>query len=216
MKLYHHPISTYSQKVLIAFAEKGLSFKPEIVELMNPAAKAEYKKINPHGKVPMLVLDDGWKIPESTIIVEYLEGKFPKSGTRLIPEDVDLARRARFLDRMADLYMNETMTTILFDGMKPEAEREPKRVAAAKATLDINYPLMDKNLESAKGPWLLGEHFSLADCSAAPCLFYLRQVHPYTQFKNIEAYWNRVSERPSVKQRIDAAMPYLAKMNAGK
>jgi glutathione S-transferase len=214
MKLYYHPISTYSQKVLIAFAEKGLSFTPEIVDIMG--GRAEYKKVNPNGKVPLLVLDDGWRVPESTIIIEYLEGHFPKSGTRLIPEDVDLARRARFMDRMSDLYLNETMTTILFDGMKPQEEREPKRVAAAKERLDINYPLIDSRLEKDKGQWLVGDQFTMADCSLAPCLFYLRQVYPFTQYKNIEAYWNRVSERPTVKARFDEAMPYLAKMNAGK
>jgi glutathione S-transferase len=210
MKLYFHPISTYSQKVLIAAREKDIKFTPEIVDLMNPAAKEEYKKTNPNGKVPFLLLDDGWRIPESTIIVEYLEGHYPQ-GPKLIPADKDLGRRARFMDRMSDLYLNDTMTTILFDSMKPEAEKEPKRVAAAKATLDTNYPLLDVGL-GRSGKWALNEDFTIADCALAPCLFYLRKVHPFTQFKNIDAYFNRVSERPSVKATFAEAIPYLQKM----
>lgn len=213
MKLYFHPISSYSQKALIAMHEKDVKFTPEIVSLMDPAARAEFKKVNPNGKVPILVLDDGWKIPESTIIVEYLEGHYPQ-GTRLIPADKDLARRARFMDRVADLYLNDPMQTILFDGMKPDADKEPKRVAAAKARIDTNYPLLDQQL-SKTTKWALGPEFTLADCALAPCLFYLRRIQPFSAFKHIDSYWNRLSERPSVKRVIGEAMPYLQKMGMG-
>ncbi len=209
MKLYFHPISTYSQKVVIAMYEKDVKFTPSIVNIMDPAEVAEYRKTNPGGKVPFLLLDDGWKIPESTIIVEYLEGHHPQ-GTKLIPADKDLARRTRFIDRMADLYLNETMTTILFDGMKPAGEKEPGRVAKAKATLDTHYPLIDANFGKSK--WAVGDEFSMADCALAGPLFYLRKVHPYASFKNIDAYWNRLNERPSVKRAIGEALPYLQKM----
>src|SRR6185437_4197827 len=116
-----------------------------------------------------------------------------------------------FFDRLSDLYLNETMTTILFDGMKPEAEREPKRVAAAKATLDTQYKLMNEHFAKT-GPWVIGDEFTMGDCAAAPCLFYLRTFYPYTEHKNVEAYWNRLAERASVKKAIDEAMPYLKKM----
>jgi len=207
MKLYFHPISTYSQKVMIAMSEKEVKFTPEIVNITDPAARLEFKKVNPNGKVPILVLDDGWQIPESTIIIEYLENHYDQRP-RLIPADKDLARRARFLDRCADLYLNETMTTILFDGRKPEADREPKRVAAAKERLDVNYPLIDAQLGRTT-KWALGDDFTIADCSLAPCLFYLRTIYPYSSFANIEAYWSRLSERPSVKKTIAEVLPYL-------
>jgi glutathione S-transferase len=214
MKLYYHPISTYSQKVVIAFAEKNVKFEPHVVDLMNPAAMQEYRSVNPQGKVPTMILDDGWKIPESSIIVEWLDTKHA-GGTRLIPKDEDLARRTRFFDRLSDLYLNDPMQTILFDGMKPEADREPKRVAAAKKTLDIQLGMMDQGVGKTS-PWILGEHFTMADCAAAPVLFYLRTVHPFTQHKNVEAYWNRVSERPSVKAAFEAAMPYLRQIGFAK
>ncbi len=217
MKLYYNPISTYSQKVLIAAREKNVKYEPVLVSLNDPAAKAEYKKINPHGKVPTLVLDDGWKIPESTIIVEYFEGHFAHlGGTRLIPEDKDLARRARFHDRMADLYINDPVVKIIIDPMAPPEDREPKRVAKAKETLDLSYGLLDEYLGKNKGPWMLGEHFTIADCSLAPCLFYCVTTHPFAQHKNIVAYWSRVAERPSVKASLDEAKPILAAMMGGK
>jgi len=102
VKLYYNPLSTYSQKTLIALYEKQVAFEPVIVNLMSPEGQAEYEKLYPIGKVPMLVLDDDYKIPESTIIIEYLEGHV-QSGTRLIPEGTDAARQVRFMDRMSDL-----------------------------------------------------------------------------------------------------------------
>ena len=73
MKLYYNPISTYSQKVLIALYEKGLDFEPEIVNLMDADARARYRDVNPLGKIPCLQLDDGHIIPESSIIIEYID-----------------------------------------------------------------------------------------------------------------------------------------------
>jgi glutathione S-transferase len=210
MKLYFHPISTYSQKVVIAMYEKDVKFTPSIVNILDPAAMAEYRKENGSGKVPFLLLADGWKIPESTIIVEYLEGHHPQ-GTKLIPDDKDLARRTRFMDRVSDLYLNNPMQTILFDGFKPEGEKEPKRVAAAKETIDAHYELLDVAL-GRSNKWALGEDFTMADCALAGPLFYLHKMQPYSSFKNIDAYWNRLNERPSVKRAISEALPYLQKM----
>ncbi|MCK6590001.1 MAG: glutathione S-transferase family protein, partial [Polyangiaceae bacterium] len=73
MKLYYNPLSSYSQKVVIAFYEKNVQFTPEMINVMDPEARAEYTKVSPFGKIPLLVLDDGRKVIESTIIIEYLE-----------------------------------------------------------------------------------------------------------------------------------------------
>src|SRR4051794_38545067 len=105
MKLYFHPVSSYSQKVLVAFYEKNVPFAPEIVEFTE-SGRAEYLKINPLGKIPFVVADNGHKVPESSIIIEYLDGHFD-SGTRLIPADKDLARQTRFHDRLSDLYLHD-------------------------------------------------------------------------------------------------------------
>jgi glutathione S-transferase len=212
MKLYFDPLSSYSQKVLIAFYEKGVAFSPEMVDMFNPAARAEYLQINPLGKVPTLVLDDGHRIPESTIIVEYLEDEFGSSGTRLIQEDRTLARQTRFYDRLFDLYINDPMTTIFFDGTKPEAAREPGRVAAAKAKLDTLYPQLDKHF--AGRTWAVGDTFTMADCAAAPTLIYAKMVYPYESHRNLVAYAGRLAERPSVARVLSEAAPYMARFQA--
>jgi glutathione S-transferase len=212
VKLYYHPLSTYSQKVLIAFREKGVAFEPQIVNLTDPAVRAEYEKVHPLGKIPSLVRDDGWFIPESTIIIEYLEGHFPQ-GERLIPADRDEARQVRFMDRMLDLYVNESFVKVFFDMRKAEAERDPKGVAAAKKVLDTMYGYMDRHL--AGRTWLVGETFSMAECAAAPPLGYLRAVHPFEGRQNVAAYWSRLEARPSVARVLEEARPYLAAMMGG-
>ncbi len=209
LKLYYHPLSTYSQKTLFALHEKGVSFTPEIVDLMNPEGRAAYVKVYPMGKIPLLTLEDGWAIPESSIIIEYLDTHFD-SGTRLIPEDKDLARRCRFHDRQFDLYVNEPFTKIFFDGFRPEAERDAKGVAQAKERLDLMYTYFDKLL--AGKTWVLGETFSMADCAAAPCLGYLRSAYPYTAYANLEAYWGRLAERPAFKKVLAEAEPHIARL----
>ena len=120
MKLYYHPLSGYSQKTIVAFYEKGLEFEGEIVELMDPESKGAYMQdVYPIGKVPFLIADDGRQIPESSIIIEYLENTYD-SGTLLIPDDKHLARQVRFHDRMTDLYIQNQLGTIFFDTLKPE------------------------------------------------------------------------------------------------
>lgn len=207
MKLYYHPLSGYSQKVLIALYEKNIPFDGEILNLMDPEAKAAYRKdVYPLGKVPFMVADDGRKIPESSIIVEYLENNYA-SGTQLIPGDKHLARQVRFHDRMTDLYFHNQIGIIFFDAMKPETQRNPEAVQQARNTIDTIYGFLDAHL--ANGGWMVGNQFSMAECALAPALNYARQTHPYEQHKNIEAYWNRLRERPSVKRVLEEAAPFM-------
>jgi glutathione S-transferase len=207
MKLYYHPRSPYSQKALLAFHEKQVAFTPAILRPNDAAERAELLGINPLGKLPILVLDDGWKIPESTIIIEYLEGHH--GGARLIPADRDQARQTRFHDRLADLYVNEPVQTIFWDSMKPEAEREPARVAAARERLDHMYAAFDAHL--AKRTWIMGDSFTMADCALLPPLGYARMLHPFDRHKNLVAYAGRGAERPSMVEVQAELAPYLAK-----
>lgn len=213
MKLYYHPLSTYAQKTLIAFHEKGVSFQPEIVELMNPEAKAAYEKIYPMGKVPLLILDDGWMIPESSIIIEYLDTHF-SSGSCLIPENKEDARRVRFLDRMADLYLNDQCAKIFLDSLKPENQKDSQGVLKARSTLDKIYVYFDKDLQGKT--WLYGENFTMADCAAAPALGYLQMMHPFTQYTNMVRYFSRLRERPSYARVLQEAAPYMARFQSSR
>ena len=209
MKLYYHPLSTYSQKVLIALYEKGVPCTLEMVDTQSPAARAEYLKVNSFGKLPTLVLDDGVKWPESSIIIEYLEDAFSSRGTRLIPEDRELARTVRFHDRVMDLYVNNNVSVLFFDMIAPEEKKNPTAVGNAKATLDKVFALYDELL--AKRTWVAGSDFTMADCAAAPTLTYAKKLHPYDHHKNLAAYAGRLLERPSFARVLEEAAPHMAK-----
>jgi glutathione S-transferase len=194
MKLYYNPLSTYSQKVLIAFNEKGLAYEPEIVNLMSPDGRAAYEKVNPICKVPFLKASGDWVVPESTTIIEYLEDKFPKTP-RLIPAaGGDAARQVRFMDRMADLYFNDPIVELLFQKLGFRAQDE-ERAARSRKYIGISYQHFDKRLKAQT--WMCGDTFSMADCAAIPALFYAQVVSPFDGHVNVLAYWRRAQQRPS-------------------
>lgn len=211
MKLYFALRSTYSQKALIALYEKRASFTPVILELGDAGQRAALAKLTPLGKVPVLVADDGWKIPESSIIIEYLDTHVP-TGTRLIPEDTDQARQTRFHDRLADLYVNDSVMKIFFDSLKPEGKRDPDGVATAHQRLDAMFTGLDELL--GKRTWVMGDSFTMADCALIPPLLYSRTLHPFDRWKHLAAYANRAVERPSVVQLHAEFAPYLARAAA--
>lgn len=205
MKLYYHPISTYSQKVLIALYEKDMAFEREIVRLMNPEAREQYREIYPLGKIPALALDDGRFIPESTIIIEYLEGL---DGTSLIHGEANQRRQVRFKDRMLDLYLNDNVATLLFQGMKPEEQRDQERIDQANFQIRTIYSFMENEL--GEQAFAAGDDFSMADCAAAPALFYAQQVAPFDDRENICAYWDRLNARSSIQRVQEEAAPAIA------
>lgn len=195
MQLYYHPRSPYSHKVMIALAEKRVAFEPVMVR----PDDERLAKLTPIKKVPLLVLADGWKIPESTIIIEYLDTHF-STGTRLIPEDRDQARQARFHDRIADLYITEPLMALLFE--RGDAD-------AARARVDAMLTGLDEHL--GKRAWVMGDAFTMADCSLIPPLRYARELHPFDRYQRVAAYFARALERPSVKGVFDEVAPHLAK-----
>jgi len=204
MKLYFNPISSYSQKVLLAFYEKGIEFEPNIVSLMDPEAGAAYREIYPLGKIPCLVLDDGHIIPESSIIIEYLD---QMAEPRLIEGDAEQTRKIRFKDRMFDLYLNDTVVTLLFQSMKPEEQKDQERIEKAKFQIDTMYSFMEH--EFGQQPYANGDKFTMADCAAAPGLFYAELLAPFAEYKNISAYWERLKERASVQKMQEDARPIV-------
>ncbi len=209
MKLYYHPVSSYSQKVLIACYEKQAPFEPSIVDLFDPAARAEYVKVYPLGKVPCLVRNDGVVMGESSVIIEYLDTHVI-SDVRLIPQEQDQALRVRALDRWFDLYVNDPMATLFFNGLKPESERNQKSMQEARATLDKMYPILDASMRGKE--WAAGDRFTMADCAAAPALHYCRMVYGFDQFEHLAAYVRRLEARPSFAKVLAEAAPYLARL----
>ena len=204
MKLYYNPISTYSQKTLLAFYEKGIEFEPHIVSLMDPKALEEYRSVYPMGKIPCLVLEDDHIIPESSIIIEYIDGM---AEPRLIDGDAEQTRKIRFKDRMLDLYLNDSIVTLLFQSMKPEDQKDQERIDTAKFRVDTMYSFMEH--EFGEQPYANGDKFTMADCAAAPGLFYAELLAPFSEYKNISAYWERLKERASVQKTHTDAKPII-------
>jgi len=194
MKLYYNPLSTYCQKVMIAFNEKGIAYEPQVVDLTSAEGRAAFEKIYPFGKVPFFKPSEDWQVPESTSIIEYLDDKFPNTP-RLIPAGGgDAARQVRFMDRMADLYLNEPVVELQFQQLGFRAQ-DGDRAARARKYVSISYEYYDKRLGNQ--PWLCGENFSLADCASIPALYYAETVMPFDAYSNIVAYWQRALKRPS-------------------
>jgi len=194
MNLYYNPLSTYCQKVMIAFNEKGIAYEPHIVDLMSAEGRAAFEKIYPFGKVPFFKPSEDWQVPESTSIIEYLEDKFPNTP-RLIPAGGgDAARQVRFMDRMADFYLNDPVAELLFQKLGFRAQDNAK-AARARKHVGTMFENFEKRL--AKQPWLCGESFTMADCAAIPALCYAQTVMPFDAHSNIVAYWQRALKRPS-------------------
>ena len=193
MKLYYFPLSTYSQKAMIAFNEKGISYEPIVVQLLEPAERAEFEKIYPIGKVPFLQANDR-PVPESTSIIEYIEDEFP--GTpRMIPAgNGEAPRQVRFMDRMTDLYFTEPLSELISQqlGLRP---KDDDKAVRARKYIALTYAHWDQRLATRK--WLCGDDFSMADCAAIPGLFYAQSMLPFAAHPHIVAYWQRAQQRPS-------------------
>lgn len=207
LKLYFHPLSSFCHKVLIALYETGAPFEPCIVDLMGNAE--EFKKIWPIGKIP--VLRDEAKdrtIPETSIIIEYLAQYFP-GETQLFPADRDLCRQMRLRDRFYDLYVNLPMQKIVTDRIRPEGKNDPYGVEEARALIKTSLGMIEADMPENR--WAMGDEFTMADCAAAPALFYADMVVPFRDtHRNVTAYLDRLMERPAYARVLKEAQPYFA------
>lgn len=202
MKLYAHPFSSYSQKVLIALYENATAF--EYRNLEDASANAELASLWPLKRFPVLV-DQRGTILETSTIIEHLQIHYP-GQTRLIPEG-DPGVEVRMLDRVFDNYVMTPMQRIVLDHRRAEADRDPHGVAEARAFLDRIYAWLDGHL--AGRAWAAGAAFTLADCGAAPSLFYADWVHEIPAARaNLRAYRARLLARPSVARAVDEGRPY--------
>jgi glutathione S-transferase len=209
LKLYFHPLSSFCQKALIALYENDTPFEPHIVDLADEASRDELTKIWPPGKFP--VLRDEAKdrtIPESSIIIEYLAQHYP-GRTQLVPAGADLARQTRLRDRFFDLYVNVPMQKVVTDRLRPAGRSDPHGVEEARALLRTACGMIDQDMETRT--WAMGDAFSMADCAAAPALFYADKVMPFGDtHRNVAAYLDRLMARPSFARAVEEAQPYFA------
>ena len=205
MKLYYHPLSTYCHKVLIAFYEKGLDFDGEIVNLFDAKVREEYRTTYPMGKIPLLFDDDDHMVPESSIIVEYVDAL---AEPTLIWGDTTTSRKIRFKDRMYDLYLTDSVSTLFFQALKPVEQQDQERIASAKEKVGVMYRFMQAEFEHQS--FSSGDTFSLSDCAAAAGLFYASKVAPFDEHANIVRYWQRLLDKPSIQRVHEEAAPFLA------
>jgi len=207
LKLYFHPFSSFCQKVLIALYENDTPFEREIVDLMDPASAANFKKMWPIGKFPVLRDETrGQTVPESSIIIEYLAEHYP-GKSELVPKDRDLAREVRFSDRFFDLYVDVPMQKIVADRFRPDGKRDPHGVEQAKSQLQTALGILERKLASKT--WAMGDRFTVADCAAAPALFYANLAMPFDkEYTQTAAYLRRLMQRPSFARCIEEAKPY--------
>ena len=202
LQLYGHPFSSYTWKALIPLYADGTEFEflqvPE-----NEENYAELKRIWPFGRFPVLV-DDGRPVIESTPIIEHLQAHHP--GPNVWIPDGELGREVRFLDRFFDLYVMDNMQAIVGDALRPEEARDPYGVTKARERLNVAYDWIEQRIG---GEWAAGDSFSLADCAAAPSLFYadwVEEIGP--ERPKLSAYRARLLQHPHVARVVDEARPY--------
>ena len=206
LELYAHPFSSYCWKVLIALYENDTPFRFRMLDPEHPENGAEFSRLWPVAKFPLLV-DDGCPVMESSIIIEYLQRHHP-GPVGFLPEG-DAALEVRMLDRIFDNHVMTPMQQVVADALRPPERRDPVGVEQAKAALRRSYALLDGWLTGRE--WAAPHGFSLADCAAAPSLFYADWVDPIPDsLINLKAYRARLLARPSVVRTVDEARPYRA------
>jgi glutathione S-transferase len=208
LKLYFHPLSSFCQKVLVALYENDTPFEPEVVDLFDEASRAAFLKIWPVGKFPVLRDDAADRlIPESSIIIEYLDRHFP-GKTRFVPGDAERARQMRFQDRFYDLHVNVPMQKIVTDRLRPAGKNDSYGVEQAKRLLQTTLGMVDASM--AGKTWAMGDDFTMADCAAAPPLYFANKVMPFGKtHPHAAAYLGRLMQRPSFARAVKEAEPYL-------
>jgi glutathione S-transferase len=205
LQVFGHPFSSFFQKVAVALYEKSVPFELRMLDPHHPDNAAEFAKLSPLGKFPLLV-DGALTIAETSIIIEHIDRRWP-GETRLIPTDPDLAMEVRYLDRFFDLYLNMQMQRVVGNALRKPGERDPLGVVEARSVLVRAYRWLDQRLGGRA--WAAGDDFSLADCAAAPALFYADWVEPIDPLlSTLKAYRTRLNERPSMARAIDEGRPY--------
>jgi glutathione S-transferase len=202
LQFFGHPFSSYSQKVLIALWADGTDFTYRMVE--EPENMEELKRHSPYALFPILI-DDGRPVLETSTIIEHLQAHH-RGPNDWIPEG-ETGRTVRFLDRFFDLYVMNNMSKPVFDAIRAEGDRDPFGVQKARSDLHIAYDWLEANL--GNGPWAVGDRFTMADCAAAPSLFYADWIEEIGAGRpRLSAYRARLLAHPAVGRAVDEGRPY--------
>ncbi len=209
LKLYFHPLASFCHKVLIALYEKNIAFEPVIVDFGNPESA---------GGVPQGLADgqdagagrrrDGPESsPKPRSCWSIWSSEFPQEPV-LLPADPDDALQVRFWDRFYDFYVELPMQKIVTDWLRPEGSNDTFGVEQAYVQLREAYGVIDGEMASRE--WAASNTFSIADCAAAPALFYANTVEPIGDSHGYaKAYLTRLMQRPSFSRALIEAEPYF-------
>lgn len=206
--LHYHPLASFCWKGLIALYENGTDFTPRLVDLGAADSRAAFAALWPLAKMPVLEDDThDIVIPETSIIIDYLD-RHHRGPVRFVPEDPDLAREVRLWDRIFDNYVQLPMQKIVGDRLRPEGQHDPFGVAEARILLATALGVVEAQMADRR--WATGEDFSLADCAAAPALFYADKVMPLGPlYSNALALLERLKARPSFARVLVEAEPWF-------
>jgi glutathione S-transferase len=203
--LHAHPLSSYCHKVLTALYELDAPFDLAFLNLGDETERNAFYALWPVGKMP--VLEDkaaGVALPESSIIIEYLNDRF---GGSLIPKDKAAALDVRLQDRFFDWHVHSHMQAFVAVLLRPPGQEDHYGVAEAVRKLETAYDMIDRRM--ADREWAAGDTFSMADCAAAPSLFYAEQRVPFGERPHLAAYLQRLKARPSYARALKEAEPYF-------
>jgi glutathione S-transferase len=205
LELYGHPFSSYTQKVLVALYENGTPFEFRSIGPDTPQHTAEWLRRWPLRKFPLLV-DDGRDVAETSIIIEYLALRHP-GPVELLPADPMAALKVRFLDRFFDLHVMNAAQHAVDGALTGDPVKRRDGMVMAQEKLERAYVWLDGALQGRT--WAAGDDFTMADCAAAPFLFYADWTHPIAEaFAVLRAYRARLLQRPSFARAVEEARPY--------
>lgn len=205
--LHYHPLSSYCWKATIAIDALGIDVRKQLLDLGNAGEREAFHALWPIGKMPLLV-DGDRTIPETSIIIEYLQRHPASQGRQLIPDDPCAALEVRLWDRFFDQYVMTPMQAHTADLLKPEGKRDPDGIARARDLLGRSYGILERHLEART--WVAGDTFSMADCSGAPALFYAITYVPLSpEHVYLSAYFERLMDHPAVVATIEQSRDWF-------
>ena len=207
LTLHYHPLSSYCWKVLIPLYEADVAFEPNLVNLGDPESRARFLTLWPVGKFPVIETNDGQVIAESSSIIEWLALNYP-SARFLVPDDPDTAWEVRRWDRFLDLHVHSAMQRIIADRLRPADDKDPTGVSDARRAMAVGLDIAEARMAGRE--FIATDGFTMADCAAAPALYYADKAAPFGDARpNLTAYLERLKARPSFARVLEEAVPFF-------
>lgn len=198
MKLYDFLPCPFGQKVRIVLAEKSLSYELVQVDLaQGEQRRPEFLRLNPFGRVPVLV-DEDVTVYDSTIIIEYLDDEYPEPPMLPAVGSSALRARARLFEDFADTSFTPQVGQLMAEMARPEPERDQARLQRVHRSIERVFDYLNYELN---GQQFLAGDFSVADIGFVPRMLVVRELglDASANRPNLDAWLKRLMERPSIQ-----------------